>query len=142
MPWRSALGGDRSVEVVLDRAFRGDLLSIAKSHPVWVVETDANLPLIQSAWKEPDADLYEICSAGVPSEPYDSEGFLRDLIVTLHSHYNWSDPRWEALIVRGLELTEKCQRDLADMGFRAVAVLPDGFVASVPGKSENLLDYA
>lgn len=133
--WKQIGEDDRAVEVILDPDFRGNLIEIARSHTVWIIESEVKTPLIDAAWAtDGELGFCEINRAG------DSRDLI-SLLPTLHSHYNWSSPRWESLIVRGLEPSPALIASLDGYGFRLREVLADRFVLSVPAIDDNTWEF-
>lgn len=58
MAWRYR-SNDNKVEVIVEPDFPGDLLTLAASHPVWIVDTPLNRPGIDAVWAVgPDMNLF------------------------------------------------------------------------------------
>ena len=140
MACKGGLGEDRIVELVLDPDFGGDLVGLARHRPIWILETETTMPLIDEAWRiGTDHELYEVNRIPIPLG--DRERTLIGLLPTLHSHHNWSDPRWDGLLVRGVPLGDALRAELADWGFHVLEVNPDHFLTSVPGRNEHQWDF-
>ena len=142
MPWKWPVGRDRVVEVIVERRFDGALISIARVHPVWIVESDFNKPRIDMAREHIRAeDLFEI-SSFVPSG-LGLEQEVIDVMPNVYTHYNWSSPRYEWIWVRGTGLTDEIRAEMEEYGFTVDVSRSDGFVLKVhPDRDFNVMDYS
>lgn len=143
MPWTRTPGDDRILEIIVDPHFQGDLLSIAQEHPVWIIDSDDNGPTVETAGDAARSrDLYEICRLGPSSQ--DPGRDLIDHMPTVHSHFNWSNPRYELVVVKGTPLTDAIKTELEEMyGFTIVQSRSDGFTAKVhPDRTFNVVEFS
>jgi hypothetical protein len=127
VPWQT-IGEDLIVEVAIDPTLASDLLEIAMMRPVWILETPQNKTLIDAAWKAAESmNLFEINRCPVVSASAEQE-FI-DLLPTIHQHYNWSNPRFKGIRVRGVGVTDRIREDLDDCGYRVMEASSDSFTA-------------
>jgi len=135
-----SIGADLIVELALDPALASQLLEIARTRPVWILETPQNKVLIDEAQKAcVSTDLFEInrCSPVSAS----AEQALIDLLPTIHQHYNWSRPRFKGIRVRGARLTDQVRETLEESGYQVLESSPHGFTARPHDDPEyNTLD--
>jgi hypothetical protein len=134
MPWRYD-GRDNKVEVVVDPQFRGNVITLAKARPVWIIDTPGNKAQIDDSWLlGKDLNLYEVSRYKV-SEGSDREGNLLQIMGDLDDHR----PEYE-LIVHGLFPSPSLKETLATEGFNVAELTEDGFFAvRIPGVRESLI---
>ncbi len=93
---------DNLVEVIVDPQFGGDIVKLAQTHPVWIIDSRANSPLIDLAWALGEADCpYEVSRCRLPNEDSRLEN-LESIMGELDDHYNGS----YIMRVHGLAITE------------------------------------
>lgn len=140
MAWKF-FSADLTVEVIVTTTFDGDLLSLARQHPIWIVESDHNSPRIDAVWAAGrEEDLFEV--SRVPWGDKDSQQAFIDLLPTVFQHHNWSELRYKWLIVRGAAATDEVRALLEISGFLKVQSTPDGFAAEVhPDRDFATLGY-
>jgi len=56
---------DNKIEVIVEPDFHGDLIALAASRPVWIVDTQQNGPRIDAVWAiGADLNLCEVSKYG------------------------------------------------------------------------------
>ena len=135
MPWK-VLGEDRKVTLVVDPDFSVDLIEIARSRPIWIIDSCQNTPRIDAAWRVGKQEtLYSISRSAV-HDPENRLGSLGTLLAELPSHYY---REYNGVIVYGLRLSDEVERQMKDWGFKAVELVADGFLAHGRYNREDLI---
>ena len=133
MAWRYC-SNDNKVEVIVEPEFRGNLTALASSHPVWIVDTPLNRPLIDEVWAiGADMNLFEVSRYPDPETDKRLENLL-DILGYLDDHYAHYD-----IVVHGIAPTE-LHTVLNEEGFRITETRLDGFVAvQIPEVRDRLI---
>ena len=142
MPLIRTPGADHILEIVVDPHFQGDLVMIARAHPVWIIDSDHNIPITERARAtDRSEDRYEICRMS-PSKQSPEQDLI-DHMPTVYSHFNWSNPRYEYVVVQGTPVTDAIKIQLEETyGFTIVESHSDGFTARVhPDPNFNTMDF-
>jgi hypothetical protein len=129
MAWRE-LGEDRKVEVIVDPDFRGELITIAARHPIWIVETPANAPRIEASWLVgKDMDVC-IINRYRTSDASDRKESLVAVLDNLDLHHGYTaGGSYNGIVVNGLHPNAILKEKLETLGFEIVETTADGFVA-------------
>jgi hypothetical protein len=126
---------DGRIEAIVEPQFRGDLLELARSHPVWIADTPQNKDAIDEAWRTgKDMDLFEVSRCGVenPSDQMENLDMILGVLDDHHSSYD--------IIVHGLQPDASVEQFISDAGFRIIERTSDGFVAvRIPGVRERMI---
>jgi hypothetical protein len=134
MRWKYRAPDDR-IEVIVEPYFRGDLLALARAHPVWIADTPQNKDAIDEAWRTGgDMDLFEVsrCSVENPSHQMENLGMILGVLDDHHFPYD--------IIVHGLQPDASVEQFISEAGFRIIERRPDGFTAvGIPGVRERLI---
>jgi hypothetical protein len=136
MAWRYH-SDDNRVEVIVESDFRGDLVALASSRPVWIVDTPLNRPRIDAVWAVgADMNLCEVSRYDGRGTENRTENLL-EILGCLDDHHHHHD-----IVVHGIEPTE-LDTVLQDEGFRITEATLDGFVAvQIPEVRDRLLGRA
>jgi len=134
MPWLYEMPDDK-IEIIIDPRFGGDIIELARSRPVWIVDTEANRPKIDEVWHiGTGQELYEVSRCHV-NNPEDREHNLLDILGSLDDHYGSYD-----FIAHGIAGDGAMRQRLVKEGFRIVEDRHDGFVAlRIPGVRKRLI---
>jgi hypothetical protein len=125
MPWRYC-SEDGWIHVVVDPDFRGDLVALARVHPVWIVDSEQNHPIIDAVWKVgANLGLFEVSRCGGAINPANKVASLLEILGVLDDHH-----ASYSFIAHGLEPDESLVQLMAAEGFRIDEPTSDGFVAS------------
>src|SRR5260370_27428647 len=112
---------DGKIDVIAEPQFRGDLTTLALVRPVWIIDTEGNLPEIDAAWLVgKDLSLFEVSRCGIHC-PDDRIGNLIMILGSLDDHYGVYD-----LVIHGLEPNRSVEEALAKEGFRIAEATADG----------------
>ena len=105
---------DRTVGVVVDPCFQGDLIGLAKARPLWVVDSDENRFGIDSTLLVgADAGLFEV-SRFPAANPEDRVCNLLRVLEALDEEYGL----YRGFFAYGLDDGEEIRRLLDTVGFR------------------------
>jgi hypothetical protein len=134
MPWKYE-AQDNKIDVVVEPDFGGDLFVLARSHPVWIVDTPSNRASIDTIWHTgKDMNLYEVSRCRVEN-PIDRQGNLEMILGMLDDHHDSY-----GIIVHGLQPDALLEQALQEQGFRVSEATSDGFAAvRIPGVREHLI---
>lgn len=123
------------VGIVVDQGFGDRVAELARVFHVWVVESDANTPVIQEVWKSanmaPAADPIAVgvtsFAAGAGESP---EELCARIAWNVDEHHNESahDPPWSEIEVFGVKLTATLRDVFEELGATACIPTEEGFV--------------
>jgi hypothetical protein len=125
MPWKyhSDDGVDKTIEVIVDPEYRGDLKALAETRLVWIVDTPHNRPAIDACWAI--GKQANLCEVNRYTEPdADREENLINIIISMDTHY-----RYFGFVVHGAIPSPSLVRRMAEWGFEIAEKTPDGFFA-------------
>jgi hypothetical protein len=126
MPWKHHTD-DGFVEVIVNPVFQGNLISLAASRPVWIVDTQGNRALIDSSFVHGETeDLYEISRCSLPASD-DPESCFFAILDSLDDHY-WP---YAGIMVHGLKLSPELVKRIRAEAFDIARATDDGFVATM-----------
>jgi hypothetical protein len=121
------------VTVIVDGNFGERLAQLPADEPVWIIESEANTPVVQRLWKASTATDHltgiTIFQAGEGLTP--EEQFLAQLdTIDLHHGEYSAAPPYSVLEVIGCEPSDGVAAALHGLGFRVDTSTREGFVAS------------
>jgi len=136
MAWRYH-SDDKTIEVIVDTDFGGDLMALASRRPVWIVDSPLNCPRIDAIWAVgSESNLCEVNRCQY-SNSDDRKGNFLDILGCLDDHYPYHD-----IAVHGIHPPE-LGTALQDEGFRITRTTGDGFVAAqIPDVRDSLTGRA
>jgi hypothetical protein len=131
------------VFVVVDRHYGQRLTELARSGPVWIMDTPANRTVAQQIWTaDPNRSHLEGVTTFKSPEGSSSEDILINELDTIDLHHGTysTNPPYTVLDVIGTAITARLRAELAQFdfdefqetaqGFRAVRPIPTDDVAS------------
>ena len=127
---------DNRVEVIVAPDFAGDLIALASSRPVWIVDTPQNRPCVDAVWAiGADLNLCEVTRHRHGERAADNRiEDLLEIIGCLDDHHPHHD-----IVVHGIAPTE-LGTVLNEEGFRVTETTLDGFIAvQIPGVRNRLI---
>jgi len=75
---------DKSIEVIVDPDFQGDIAVLASLRPVWIVDVPKNGPAIDRVWAHvPESDFFEVAAAPTRIPANGSRTFWTQLVVLM-----------------------------------------------------------
>jgi hypothetical protein len=121
-----------TVAIVLDPDYGSELLAVAALHPVWIVDSPANRPMIEAVWAERRA-------AKVPREvnvfraidglsPAEHVAALMRSVDAAHGP-SAQDPAYRTLVVQGVALDDALNALLLARGATSTWPTTHGFTA-------------
>ena len=121
-----------TIAIVLDPEYGSELLAVAPRHPVWIVDSPANRPMIEAVWAERRA-------AKVPREvnvfraidglsPAEHVAALMRSVDAAHGP-SAQDPAYRTLIVEGVALDDALNALLLARGATSTRTTRRGFTA-------------
>ena len=134
MPWRWD-PEDKTVEVVVESDFRGDLGELAAIRCVWIVDSPQNKSAIDACGLVGgDQNLCEVSRCRIVC-PGDRIGELLSIMGDLDDHHAGYN-----LSVHGVIVDDSLRKTMFDEGFEIVGTTVDGFLAErIPGAREHLI---
>ena len=122
----------RTIAIVLDEAFSARLASLAESVAVWVVDSPANRPAIESLWTarrtrgaEYDVTVFRTIPGLSAAEHVD--GVVRS--VERHRSSDDDTPHVGAIEVYGTEASDAMRATFESHGYARLEPIDDGFRA-------------
>ncbi len=126
--------------VVLDRGYGKRVSELARTGPVWIVDTALNRVAAAEVWAaHPDRshlDGVTTFKAGDGCSPEDTLVNHLDTIDLHHGSYS-ADPPYSVLEVIGVEVSERVKAELSQFGFNEFEATAEGFSAVRPLPSHN-----
>jgi hypothetical protein len=122
---------EHCVTVVVDPEFGIRLLELMSEESIWIVDSPANTPIVQTIWKEKESET----TAELTSFKVDKNGNPEDWLISelttidLHHGEYSHDPAWSVLNAIGISWSDRIARELAEFGFSRHAETPLGFIA-------------
>lgn len=130
-----------SVFVVLDREYGERLSELARSGPVWIVESPLNRATAQKVWvvhpSRSHLDGVTTFKTGDGCSPEDSLIHELDTIDLHHGTYS-ADTPYTVLEVIGAVLSERLKTELSQFGFDEFQATSQGFRAARPLPSDGV----
>jgi hypothetical protein len=127
---------DNRIEVIVEPDFQGDLIALASSRPVWIVDTPQNGPRIAAVWASgADLNLCEVSKYGYKDRVAGNRvEDLLEIIGCLDDHHPHHD-----IVVHGIGPSDLIAV-LLEEGYRVQETTLDGFVAvQIPEVRDRLI---
>jgi len=118
------------VFVVLDRDYGERLLELARSGPVWIVDTPQNRAVAQNLWAaNPNRNQLEGVTTFKAGDDCSNEETLIDELDTIDLHHgsHSADPPYTVLEVIGTPISERLKAELSHYGFNKFQPTGEGF---------------
>jgi hypothetical protein len=118
------------VFVVLDRDYDERLLELARSGPVWIVDTPQNRAVAQNHWAaNPNRNHLEGVTTFKAGDDCSSEETLINELDTIDLHHGSysADPPYTVLEVIGTPISERLKAELSHYGFNKFQPTGEGF---------------
>ena len=118
------------VFVVLDRDYGERLLELARSGPVWIVDTPQNRAVAQNLWAaNPNRNQLEGVTTFKAGDDCSNEETLIDELDTIDLHHGSysADPPYTVLEVIGTPISERLKAELSHYGFNKFQPTGKGF---------------
>lgn len=129
---------------VLDRDYGERLLELARSGPVWIVDTPQNRAVAQNLWAaNPNRNHLEGVTTFKAGDDCSSEETLINELDTIDLHHGSysADPPYTVLEVIGARLSDKLENELSRFGFNQFRATTGGFGAVRPVPSNHVSEY-
>jgi hypothetical protein len=123
------------VFVVLDRDYGERLLELARSGPVWIVDTPQNRAAAQNLWAvNPNRNHLDGVTTFKAGQDCSNEETLINELDTIDLHHGSysADPPYTVLEVIGARLSDKLENELSRFGFNQFRATTEGFGAVRP----------
>ena len=125
-----------TVAIVLDPEFGSRLFAVAELHPVWVVDSPANRPVIEAVWTQRRQDRVvrevNVFRAIDGLSPAEHVSALLRSIDAAHGP-GAQNPPYRLLMVEGVSADEALTSALLARGMRVTRATASGFQAAVGG---------
>lgn len=125
----------RHVFLVLDLLFGEKVVALSVNHPVWIVGSSVNTPVVHHLWQQSKQNSKSNLSLTLMNcvEGVEMEQQFGNLLLTIDEHHGEASFNYEEaysrLTVLGLQLTPVVEKDLVNFEFQPFILLPDGFSA-------------
>jgi len=132
------------VFVVLDRDYGERLLELARSGPVWIVDTPQNRAAAQNLWAvNPNRNHLDGVTTFKAGQDCSNEETLINELDTIDLHHGSysADPPYTVLEVIGARLSDKLENELSRFGFNQFRATTEGFGAVRPVPSNRVSEY-
>ncbi|UOQ65237.1 hypothetical protein [Hymenobacter volaticus] len=129
------------VFLVLDLLFGEKVIALSVDHPVWIVDSLLNTPVVHQLWHQSKRDKQSHLSLTLFSQMEGTaiEQRLCDLLLTIDEHHGEAsfcrEEAYTRLTVLGLELTHALAEELLCSDFRVYEVLLTGFSVETTASS-------
>ena len=123
------------VFVVLDYEYGPRISQLAKSGPVWVLDSPANRAAAENFWEQfPSRNDLDGITVFKASKVHSLEAVLINELQTIDMHHGIysADPPYTILQIIGTVLTARIESALSEYGFHSFREIPEGFQASRP----------
>jgi len=133
------MGEVHRVFVVLDREFGDRVSDLARTGPVWIVDTPLNRIAVQKVAVHPSHGHSEGITTFKSDDACSSEDTLINELDTIDLHHGSysADPPYTVLDVIGAVLSERLRTELSQFGFDDFQPTTEGFRASRPLPSKT-----
>ena len=118
------------VFVVLDREYGVRVLELARSGPVWIVDTPQNRAVTKNLWAaHPNRNHPEGVTTFKAGDDCSSEETLINELDTINLHHGSysADPPYTILEVIGTPISERLKAELSHYGFSEFQATGEGF---------------
>ncbi|MDF7813551.1 hypothetical protein [Hymenobacter sp. YC55] len=125
----------RHIFLVLDLLFGEKVVALSVNHPVWIVGSSVNTPVVHQLWQQSKQNRDSNLSLTLMNrvEGVEMEQQFGDFLLTIDEHHGEAsfsrEEAYTQLTVLGLQLTPVVEEDLVDFEFQLFSLLPNGFSA-------------